>query len=59
MGYSLGNGSKISFWSHEWILGNVLQLCFPRLYALAVLKNGKVKDHGEFVNGIWCWRILY
>ncbi|XVE60389.1 hypothetical protein DITRI_Ditri05aG0124900 [Diplodiscus trichospermus] len=57
MGFVLGNGSRIQFWQHEWIPGMILSFAFPRIYALAVLKDGKVKDYGCFENGNWVWTV--
>ncbi|XVF77248.1 hypothetical protein PTKIN_Ptkin14bG0027800 [Pterospermum kingtungense] len=57
MGYSVGDGSRILFWHHEWIQGKILKFSFPRIFALACLKNGVIKDYGCFVEGIWRWEI--
>ncbi|XVF73335.1 hypothetical protein PTKIN_Ptkin12aG0193100 [Pterospermum kingtungense] len=56
-GYSLGNGESIRFWHHEWILGVILRFSFPRIYALSVNKEGKVKDFGMLVSGVWEWNV--
>ena len=54
MGFSLGDGSCICFWRDKWIEGVVLKEAFPRIFALSVNKDGKVKDFGvgEITNGI-------
>ncbi|XVF78842.1 hypothetical protein PTKIN_Ptkin14bG0169800 [Pterospermum kingtungense] len=41
----------------EWIQGKILKFSFPRIFALACLKNGVIKDYGCFVEGIWRWEI--
>ncbi|XVE81165.1 hypothetical protein DITRI_Ditri15bG0040700 [Diplodiscus trichospermus] len=43
--------SGIQFWHQEWSHGMILRFVFPRIYALALIKDGKVKDHGCFENG--------
>ncbi|XVE62137.1 hypothetical protein DITRI_Ditri06bG0094700 [Diplodiscus trichospermus] len=57
VGYSLGNSGKIKFWDMEWILGTILKFSFPRIFALAVNKEGRVKEYGNFVNNVWGWNI--
>ncbi|XVE48894.1 hypothetical protein DITRI_Ditri01bG0038300 [Diplodiscus trichospermus] len=49
---------QILFWSCERINGGViLKHSFPRIYALAINKHGKVKEFGQFVNNQWTWSI--
>ncbi|XVE80966.1 hypothetical protein DITRI_Ditri15bG0024200 [Diplodiscus trichospermus] len=57
MGFSLGNGGMIKFWDVEWISGCILKLSFPHIFALAMNKDGRVKDYGRFVNNEWRWEI--
>ncbi|XVE78509.1 hypothetical protein DITRI_Ditri13aG0150800 [Diplodiscus trichospermus] len=57
LGFSLGNGSSINFWDVDWIPGVILKLSFPRIYALAVNKGGKVKEYGNVTNNKWHWKI--
>ncbi|XVF78436.1 hypothetical protein PTKIN_Ptkin14bG0132900 [Pterospermum kingtungense] len=57
MGYLLGDGSRILFWSQDWIPGKVLKYEFPRIHALSLSKDGKVKEFGRFVDGRWTWEI--
>lgn len=52
LGYSLGNGVRISFWCHEWIDGVMLKFGFPRIFALANNKTGVVAEFGSFVNAM-------
>ena len=52
-GFSLGDGSRIRFWRDEWIEGVVLKDAFPRIFALAMNKCGKVKDFGVQSNNEW------
>lgn len=55
--YTLGNGKHIRFWTHEWIDGTVLKFSFPRIFALAVNKEGVVADFGRSENGKWVWDV--
>ncbi|XVF39216.1 hypothetical protein PTKIN_Ptkin01aG0017700 [Pterospermum kingtungense] len=57
MGFAVGDGSRISFWSNEWIPRYVLKYNFPRIFALSSLKEVKIKEFGFFENNIWVWRI--
>ncbi|XWS10695.1 hypothetical protein CRYUN_Cryun38cG0019600 [Craigia yunnanensis] len=57
MGFSLVDGSKISFWWDNWNEGGVLKLVFLRIFALSVNKDGKVKDFGYWINNTWSWKI--
>ncbi|XVF48238.1 hypothetical protein PTKIN_Ptkin03bG0173900 [Pterospermum kingtungense] len=57
MGILLGDGSRILFWSMEWITGVVLEISFPRIFALAANKGRKVKDYGKFANDKWTWEV--
>ncbi|XVF79053.1 hypothetical protein PTKIN_Ptkin14bG0188900 [Pterospermum kingtungense] len=58
-GYSLGNGESIRFWHHEWIPGVILRFSFPRIYALSVNKEGKVKDFGMLVCPLFEDKIIW
>ncbi|XVF83481.1 hypothetical protein PTKIN_Ptkin16aG0491300 [Pterospermum kingtungense] len=58
LGYVLGNGKTIQFWTNEWIPGCILKYKFPRIFALAVNKTGKVREFGHFVDNKWCWNIV-
>ncbi|XVF62081.1 hypothetical protein PTKIN_Ptkin08bG0188600 [Pterospermum kingtungense] len=41
----------------DWIPGKVLKYEFPRIHALSLRKDGKVKKFGRFVDGRWTWEI--
>ncbi|XVF42703.1 hypothetical protein PTKIN_Ptkin01aG0385500 [Pterospermum kingtungense] len=58
MGFFLCNGERILFWLHEWIPDTILRISFPRIFALAINKEGKVKDYGRMVNETWEWIIV-
>ena len=57
IGYSLGDGNCIQFWKDEWIEDVVLKDAFPRIFALAVNKSGKVKEFGVWSNNVWHWEV--
>ncbi|XVF77973.1 hypothetical protein PTKIN_Ptkin14bG0090800 [Pterospermum kingtungense] len=57
MGFALGNGVRILFWSQEWIPGIILKFAFPRIYNLAICKDGSIDKFGVFEKGLWLWRI--
>ncbi|XVF83508.1 hypothetical protein PTKIN_Ptkin16aG0494200 [Pterospermum kingtungense] len=56
-GFSVGNGERIDFWECEWISGVVIKDVFPRVYALAIKKSGKISEFGYFLNEGWVWKI--
>ncbi|XVF82029.1 hypothetical protein PTKIN_Ptkin16aG0010100 [Pterospermum kingtungense] len=55
--FALRDGKKIEFWSIKWILGMVLRVAFPRIYALVPNKSGKVSEFGRFLNNEWKWMV--
>ncbi|KAE8721824.1 hypothetical protein F3Y22_tig00015100pilonHSYRG00010 [Hibiscus syriacus] len=56
-GTRVGDDSSLEFWSDNWVNGLSLKNMFPRIFALAVKKAGKVADFGQWVDGIWQWKI--
>ena len=36
----------------------MLRLAFPRIFALAANKEGKVRDFGRWINNYWSWKIV-
>ncbi|XVF23444.1 hypothetical protein REPUB_Repub13aG0039200 [Reevesia pubescens] len=54
LGFSIGNGVSINFWDDVWIEGGPLKFRFPRIFALAIKKCGKVKKFGFWDNNKWC-----
>ncbi|GAU47706.1 hypothetical protein TSUD_177110 [Trifolium subterraneum] len=55
----LGCGGSTSFWLDRWV--GIVPLCvsFPRLYNLSLQPALKIKDMGEWVNEIWCWKLKW
>ncbi|XVE65659.1 hypothetical protein DITRI_Ditri08aG0017800 [Diplodiscus trichospermus] len=41
LGFSLGSGSRIDFWSCGWIPDVIVKYAFPRIFALAITKKGR------------------
>ncbi|EOY31812.1 Uncharacterized protein TCM_038999 [Theobroma cacao] len=52
-----GNGCLIYFWTKPWLNDMILKDEFPRLFALAVNKNGKLNEFGVWTEVVWQWRI--
>ncbi|KAL4297438.1 hypothetical protein GQ457_12G004390 [Hibiscus cannabinus] len=40
-----------------WTDAPSLKVTFPRIYALAIKKSGKVAELGSLVNGVWVWNV--
>ncbi|GMJ04378.1 hypothetical protein HRI_004107000 [Hibiscus trionum] len=53
----VGDGKLISFWSELWIGAAPLREAFPRIYALARNKEGKISEMGCKVNNKWVWNV--
>lgn len=43
--FKVGKGDRVLFWHDTWCGSTPLVITFPDLYALALLKNGVVKEH--------------
>ncbi|XVE81888.1 hypothetical protein DITRI_Ditri15bG0102200 [Diplodiscus trichospermus] len=57
MGYLLGDGRKVLFWSNEWTPGVILKFAFPRIFALSINQLGKVCEYGSFQSNGWVWSV--
>ncbi|RVW79109.1 hypothetical protein CK203_048222 [Vitis vinifera] len=44
MGFKVGKGNKISFWTDVWCGDSALSQRFPHLYTLAANRNAKIED---------------
>ncbi|XVF13719.1 hypothetical protein REPUB_Repub08aG0231800 [Reevesia pubescens] len=55
--FSLGNGNRIRFWVDEGVENVILRERFPRIYSLAINKDGVVKDFGCWSNNFWNWNV--
>ncbi|GMI64746.1 hypothetical protein like AT4G29090 [Hibiscus trionum] len=54
---TVGDGSRIDFWNDKWTGNESLKERFPRVYALAVQKQGCIAEFGNSNNGRWVWAI--
>ncbi|KAK1582985.1 hypothetical protein Q3G72_019984 [Acer saccharum] len=53
----LGDGGRVKLWKDLKIDGISLAEMFPRIYALAVNKNGVVRDLGAWIGCRWVWNV--
>ena len=58
--FTVGNGTKIRFWTNNWCGLVVLSQSFPQLYALAVHRNATVDEvwDSNFGQGGWNLRFI-
>ena len=54
---SVGNGCRASFWHDPLVMNTPLKSVCPRMFALAVNKEGKVADFGMWCGSIWKWEV--
>ncbi|KAE8727738.1 hypothetical protein F3Y22_tig00005401pilonHSYRG00019 [Hibiscus syriacus] len=54
---AIGDGYSIDFWNDAWTKVQSLRLSFPRVFALAVKKEGKVSDFDVKGAEGWVWNI--
>ncbi|GMI92896.1 hypothetical protein HRI_002958900 [Hibiscus trionum] len=52
-----GNGMAIEFWDDVWAGPAPLKVTFPRIFAVAQKKVGKVQEFGKEVDSVWTWNI--
>ncbi|KAL9664080.1 hypothetical protein QQ045_019477 [Rhodiola kirilowii] len=57
--FSLGNGSEVSFWEDSWSGPRSLKDQYPKLFSLAVVNKAKVSEMGQWVNGVWHWKVVF
>ncbi|EOX97175.1 Uncharacterized protein TCM_006266 [Theobroma cacao] len=57
IGFILGKGKNVRFWTEEWIKRRIVKEDFSRIFAVATNKEGRVKEFGVWVDGSWQWRI--
>ncbi|OMO55387.1 hypothetical protein COLO4_36010 [Corchorus olitorius] len=48
-----GNGENLKFWSDVWAMETTLREAFPRIHALAIRKDGRVSDFGNWDETNW------
>ena len=59
MGFKVGKGNKISFWTDVWCGDTALSRRFPHLYILAANRNAKVEDLWDQNVGEGGWNLRF
>ena len=59
MGFNVGKGNKISFWTDVWCGDATLSQRFPHLYILAANRNAKVEDLWDQNVGEGGWNLCF
>ncbi|RVW97910.1 Transposon TX1 uncharacterized 149 kDa protein [Vitis vinifera] len=59
MGFKVGKGNKISFWTDVWCGDSTLSQRFPHLYILAANRNAKVEDLWDQNAGEGGWNLCF
>lgn len=52
----VGYGDQVHFWLDKWVGNARLKDLFPMLFQIAVNKNCKIADMGDWVGETWHWR---
>ncbi|GLT44934.1 hypothetical protein SLA2020_188070 [Shorea laevis] len=55
--WELGDGKQVGFWREIWVGDKLLRDLCPRLYELAVKKEGLVSEMGEWEEDRWRWNM--
>ncbi|GLT35731.1 hypothetical protein SLA2020_101580 [Shorea laevis] len=55
--WHIGDGDLVRFWKDKWVDDQSLSHLFPRLFILACLKDGSVKDMGYWDGDVWQWKM--
>ncbi|RVW94013.1 hypothetical protein CK203_034069 [Vitis vinifera] len=59
MGFKVGKGNKISFWTDVWCEELALSQRFPHLYTLAADRNAKIEDLWDQNVGEGGWNLRF
>ncbi|KAK2366908.1 hypothetical protein QL285_080242 [Trifolium repens] len=51
----VGNGNSTKFWKDVWLGDQSLEIRFPRLFGISLLKDSLVCEAGRWENGTWNW----
>ena len=57
VGFKMGNGRQIRFWTDTWCGDQSLESRFPLLYALAVNKDATVMEYLEGTGSFIFWNV--
>ncbi|GLT99814.1 hypothetical protein SLE2022_172280 [Rubroshorea leprosula] len=55
--WKVGEGCRVNFWRDIWVGNKSLRDLFPRLFQLALNKEGTVKENGTWEGEGWIWGI--
>ncbi|GKV24765.1 hypothetical protein SLEP1_g34334 [Rubroshorea leprosula] len=55
--WEVGEGCRVCFWRDIWVGNKSLRDLFPRLFQLAINKEGTVKENGLWEGERWKWGI--
>ncbi|GLT30957.1 hypothetical protein SLA2020_057280 [Shorea laevis] len=55
--WEVGDGSRVGFWSQPWVGTKSLRDLFPRLFQLAINKDGMIQENGYWEGEGWRWEI--
>ncbi|GLT32356.1 hypothetical protein SLA2020_070280 [Shorea laevis] len=55
--WEVGDGKRVGFWRENWIGSKPLWDVCPRLFELAVNKDGKIQEMGGWEGGRWRWSL--
>ncbi|WKA05686.1 hypothetical protein VitviT2T_023635 [Vitis vinifera] len=59
MGFKVGKGNKISFWTDVWCRDSALSQRFPHLYILAANRNAKIEELWDQNVGEGGWNLRF
>ncbi|GMJ09448.1 hypothetical protein HRI_004614100 [Hibiscus trionum] len=57
MKFKIGRGDAISFWHDSWLHDVPLKTKYPRMFVLAINKNGKIEEFGSRGTTGWAWDV--
>lgn len=53
----VGDGTSILFWHDAWLKDMILKVEFLRLFTLALNKEGRLCEYGQWSKNRWQWQI--
>ncbi|RVX12326.1 putative ribonuclease H protein [Vitis vinifera] len=59
IGFKVGEGTKVNFWTDQWYGNEALSQTFPQLFALAVQRNAMVNEMWDSSLGQGGWNIRF
>ncbi|KAL9674773.1 hypothetical protein QQ045_002972 [Rhodiola kirilowii] len=58
MKLKVGRGDESLFWEDSWSGEESFRVNYPRMFQLAVNKEAKVEEMGQWVDGVWQWQVI-